>query len=64
MGMMNNENADAFLALRLGLMSKYKPGGCDFNVLSRGVEYDLLSTLMRYSFNRLYRFLYIVGLFY
>lgn len=47
MGMMNNENADAFLALRLGLMSKYKPGGCDFNLLSRGVEYDLLSTLMR-----------------
>lgn len=47
MGMMNSENADAFLALRLGLMSKYKPGGCDFNTLSRAVEYDILSALMR-----------------
>lgn len=47
MGMMSNENADAFLALRLGMMSKYKPGGCDFNTLSKAMEYDLLSTLIR-----------------
>lgn len=59
MGMMNSENADAFLALRLGLMSKYKPGGCDFNTLSRAVEYDILSGLMRYNFYRLYQYMFL-----
>lgn len=47
MGWMNQQNADAMLGLRLGRMSMYRPGNCDFNTLSKSVEYDLLSALMR-----------------
>jgi hypothetical protein len=47
MGWMNQQNADAMLGLRLGRMSMYRPGNCDFNILSKSVEYDLLSALMR-----------------
>ena len=47
MGWMDNQNADAMLALRLGIMSKYQPGSCDFNTLSKSLEFDILSALLR-----------------
>lgn len=47
MGWMDNQNADAMLALRLGIMSKYQPGRCDFNTLSKSLEFDILSALLR-----------------
>ncbi|XP_062589690.1 uncharacterized protein LOC134251305 [Saccostrea cucullata] len=47
MGWRDQQNADATLALTLGRMSMYHPGNCDFNIMSKSLEYDLLSALMR-----------------
>ncbi|XP_061191465.1 cobalamin binding intrinsic factor-like [Saccostrea echinata] len=47
MGWKDQQNADATLGLTLGRMTTYRPGNCDFNIMSKSLEYDLLSALMR-----------------